>query len=258
MGEHREEEMVKRAIVTGGSTGIGAAIVRTLAQAGWDVGISVARDVGKAQQICDEVKAMGRHAWYEVMDLTEDDSVPRFFKRAKTEFASIDLLVNNAGVTVKAPFLECDAATIDFLYRVDYRGAFLVMQQAARWMIATETPGSMILISSNNSIANFAKVPVYGSMKSGVEKLIRHIALEVAKHKIRVNSIAPGWTDTGSSRLDDKESTYYKIPLKRWVEPGEIGEAILFLTSPAAASITGTTLVMDGGACLLNDHLDRY
>lgn len=250
--------MEKCAIVTGGSTGIGASIALKLAEAGWNVGISVARDTSKAKALCGHIESMGRHAWWEQMDLTQEHSVEPFFARARQEFGSLNLLVNNAGVTMKSPFLTCEASLIDTLYSIDFRGAFLVLQQASRWMVELNTPGSLIVISSNNSLANFPEVPVYGSMKSAVEKLIRHVALELAKHQIRVNSIAPGWTDTGSSRLGEKEATYYRIPLKRWVQPEEIGDAVLFLTSAAATSITGATLVMDGGACLLNDRLERY
>ena len=94
--------------------------------------------------------------------------------------------------------------------------------------------------------------------KAGLSHLSRHAAVELARHKIRVNTISPGWIDTKSPRLAPKESTYYKIPLKRWVEPSEIGKTVLFLDSPAAASITGAEIVMDGGASLMSDLPEKY
>ncbi len=88
--------------------------------------------------------------------------------------------------------------------------------------------------------------------------MVRNIALEMARYRIRVNAIASGWTDTGAERLEPKESTYDKIPLRRWVRPEEIGKAVLFLDSDAAASITGVSFVMDGGAQLMSDRGEKY
>jgi len=250
--------MGKTAIITGGSTGIGAGIALQLAKNGYDIGISVCRDRMKAMTLCKEIINLGRKVFYCTMDLTDIDTIAPFFEKARIEFEHLDLFVNNAGITLKAPFLSCDASVIDTLYEVDYKGAYLVMQKAAQWMIETQTKGSIVVISSNNGIAHYAGVSVYGSIKAAMNKLVEHIAIEIAPHGIRINTIAPGWTDTGSSRLDEKESTFYKIPLKRWVQTQEIGDAVVFLSSPSAASITGATLVMDGGACLLSDKMEKY
>jgi NAD(P)-dependent dehydrogenase (short-subunit alcohol dehydrogenase family) len=88
------------------------------------------------------------------------------------------------------------------------------MQAAAKFMVDTDTNGSIVVISSNNAIAHFAGVSVYGSAKAALNKLSEHVAIELAKYGIRVNTISPGWTDTGAARLDAKQDTYYKIPLK--------------------------------------------
>ena len=99
---------------------------------------------------------------------------------------------------------------------------------------------------------------VYGSAKTAASKLAEHMAIELAQYNIRVNTIAPGWTDTGASRLDDKESTYYKVPLQKWVDVKEISETVLYLDSDAAKSITGATIVMDNGALLVSDKREKY
>ena len=116
----------------------------------------------------------------------------------------------------------------------------------------------MVVISSNNYKAHFADVSVYGSLKAGLTKMAEHIAIELAQYKIRVNTIAPGWTDTGASRLDEKESTFYKIPLQKWTTSDEIADAVIYLASQSAISITGATLVIDNGALLVSDKRERY
>lgn len=118
--------------------------------------------------------------------------------------------------------------------------------------------GSIILISSNNATADFADVAVYGSAKAAAEKMAEHAAIELTKYGIRVNSIKPGWTDTGSERLDAKKDTYYKIPLKKWATVKEIVQTALYLSSDAAASVTGTSIVIDNGALLVSDKRERY
>ena len=125
-------------------------------------------------------------------------------------------------------------------------------------MIEHDIAGNIIMISSNNSIAHFAEVSVYATMKAAMNKMAEHMAIELAKYKIRVNTIAPGWTDTGASRLDAKAETYYKVPLQKWVEPSEIADTALFLASDSAKSITGATIVMDNGATLVSDRRERY
>ena len=125
-------------------------------------------------------------------------------------------------------------------------------------MVGQEGAGNIVAIASNNAFCQFAQATAYAAMKAGLVKMVRSIALEMARYHIRVNAIAPGWTDTGAARLEPKEETYYKIPLRRWVQPEEVGKTVLFLDSDAALSVTGITLVMDGGAQLLSDKAEKY
>ena len=128
-----------------------------------------------------------------------------------------------------------------------------------RGMPDTDSRGpSIVVIASNNAHMQTPRAAAYASVKAGLVQLARHSAAELAHLGIRVNTISPGWTDTGSPRLGKKEDTYYKIPLKRWCRPEEVAAAVIFLDSTAAASVTGAELVMDGGASLISDRPERY
>ena len=128
-----------------------------------------------------------------------------------------------------------------------------------RGMPDTDSRGpSIVVIASNNAHMQTPRAAAYASVKAGLVQLARHSAAELAHLGIRVNTISPGWTDTGSPRLGKKEDTYYKIPLKRWCRPEEVAAAVIFLDSAAAASVTGAELVMDGGASLMSDRPERY
>lgn len=250
--------MNKVALVTGGATGIGRGIALELAKAGYDIAISYYSNFEKAKETVMEIEKHNVRAMAIGANLSTLDGVNKLFSEFKVNFERLDLFVNNAGITLKSPFLETTEEIFDTICNLDYKGAFFCMQNAAKFMIEKGIQGTIIVISSNNAKAHFADVSVYGSVKAALTKLAEHVALEMAKYKIRVNTIAPGWTDTGSSRLDEKESTYYKIPLKRWCAPEEIGKAVLFLSGEHAASITGATIIMDGGALLLSDKPEKY
>ena len=129
---------------------------------------------------------------------------------------------------------------------------------AKQYFVRHNIRGSIVVISSNNDRAHFANASAYGAVKAALTKTAEHAAVELAAYGIRVNVIAPGWTDTGEARMGKMEDTYYKIPLKRWCKTDEIGKAAVFLSSEAAASITGCRLVMDGGALLLSDKGEKY
>ena len=249
----------KVAIVTGAGTGIGKGIAYELAKAGYDVAVHCNGSTEGAEEICAAIRRdFGRKTAVIQVNLAEYSGVQILFDEFLQHFDRLDLFVNNAGVTKKSFFLETDEALFDLMVNVDYKGAYFCMQRAARIMVEKGIAGSMVLISSNNARAHFAEVSVYGSVKAAIQKAAEHMAIELAKYRIRVNTVAPGWTDTGASRLDAKESTYYKVPMQRWTTPHEIGKAVLYLASEEAASITGDTLVIDGGALLVSDKCERY
>ncbi len=249
--------MAKKAFITGGGTGIGKQIALTLIENGYDVAISYYSSVESIKELVEFGKENGRKVVGFRADISKVSEIKNMFTSYKVAFGEeLDLFVNNAGVTMKSSFLETTEELFDSICDVDYKGAFFCMQEAAKLMV--NTGGNIILISSNNAKAHFADVSVYGSAKAAVTKLAEHMAIELAQYNIRVNTIAPGWTDTGASRLDDKESTYYKIPLQKWVDVKEISETVLYLDSGAARSVTGATIVMDNGALLVSDKREKY
>ena len=249
--------MSKNALVTGAGTGIGRAIALELAKAGYDVALHCNGSRDGAESAAAEIRALGRRAEVYQADLSDVAAISGMFEAFNRGFERLDLFVNNAGITLLAPFLEMTPEAFDKNCAVDFRAPYFCMQEASR-MMAKAGGGNIVVIASNNAHCHFARASAYGSMKTGLVKMAEHVALEMSRFGIRCNSIAPGWTDTGAARLDAKESTYYKIPLRRWVQPEEIGQTVLFLDSPAAASITGACIVMDGGARLLSDKSEKY
>lgn len=250
--------MNKVALVTGAGTGIGRVIAVKLAQNGYDVALHYNGSADGAETALKEILNTGRKAVAIRADFSKVSEINKLFSEFSKYFSRLDLFVNNSGITKKSAFLETDEETFDLMCDVNLKGSYFCMQNAAKLMVDKNIAGNMVVISSNNYKAHFADVSVYGSLKAGLTKLSEHIALELAKYNIRVNTIAPGWTDTGAARLDEKESTFYKIPLKKWAEPEEIADTVLFLASSAAKSITGATIVLDNGALLLSDKAEKY
>ncbi len=248
----------KTAFVTGGGTGIGKGIAVSLAKSGYDVAISYRGSEEGANDTLERIRHFGRKAAAIRADVSKKSDIDNMFSEFANHFERLDLFVNNAGITLKSSFIETSEEIFDTVCSVDFKGAFFCMQNAAKFMIDKNIKGSIVLISSNNAKAHFADVSVYGSVKAAAQKMAEHAAIELAKYGIRVNTVAPGWTDTGSSRLDDKESTYYKIPLKKWASVDEVADAVKYLASHSARSITGVTLTVDNGALLVSDKSERY
>lgn len=248
----------KTAFVTGASSGIGKAIAKGLAENGYDVAFSYFGNKEGAKETEKIIESLGRRPLAVRADMRNIDDINMAFARIENEFSHLDVYVNNAGVTEKCDFLHTSPKLFDSIVLLDYRGAFFCMQAAAKLMVKNHTKGSIVLISSNNAKAHFADVSVYGSAKAAAQKAAQHAAIELAAYGIRVNTISPGWTDTGAARLDEKESTYYKIPLGKWVDVDEIADAVIYLSSKSARSVTGAEIIIDNGALLQADKHERY
>jgi NAD(P)-dependent dehydrogenase (short-subunit alcohol dehydrogenase family) len=164
----------------------------------------------------------------------------------------VDILVNNAGTNVPEPFLEVSEDNLDRMLAVNVKGVFLVAQAAARCMVERGEGGSIINISSQMGHVGAPRRTVYCATKHAVEGLTKAMAVELAPHKVRVNSVAPTFVETPMTKplLEDetlREDTLSRIPLGRLGRVEDVTGAVLFLASPAAGLITGASLLVDGG-----------
>ncbi|MDR1537098.1 MAG: SDR family oxidoreductase [Clostridiales bacterium] len=244
--------LTKTALVTGASQGIGKGAALALAQAGYDIALHCSSNIERANETADCIKLLGRRCEVIKTDLSKYEGVVELFNAFDEAFPRLDALVNNAGITVGGSLLEMDIETFDAVTAIDWRGGFFCVQFAAKRMIAAGIKGSIVLITSNQSTMVFGLSAAYGSVKAALRKFCEHAALELSPYGIRVNAIAPGYTDTGNPRLGSKEPTYNSIPANRWVTPEEIGKIALWLLSDEALSMTGMEIIVDGGARILS------
>ncbi len=246
----------KVAIVTGGGTGIGRGISRSLAEAGARVVIAQRR-VEMARAMAEALRSEGFEALALGVDISQRSQVRELVTRTLEQWGRLDILVNNAaitGVPAIAPFLRCSDEQLDRIVEVNLKGTFICSQEAARVMVS-QGGGSIIHISSVAAFAAQEGASVYCATKAGLVALTRAMALELASYGIRVNCLAPGdiLIETNEALLEElKErgiSGHYvrRIPLGRRGDPRDIGPAVVFLASEDAAYITGATLVIDGG-----------
>ena len=243
----------KVALVTGSGRGIGKGIAKVLANAGYDLLLHYNTSKEQTLQLADEVGRIGIRVFTVQANLSTYAGVERMFLECHKCVDIIDLMVYNSGVTAGCSFLDMKEETFDLVTAVDWKGCFFSTQFATKWMIETQTKGNVVIITSNQQQMIFPRGSAYGSVKAAALRFTKQAAVELAPYGIRVNAIAPGYTDTKEPRMyinRNKEDTYPFIPLKRWCDPEEIGHSVLFLDSCHAESITGLNLLMDGGACL--------
>ena len=244
--------MIKNALVTGAGRGIGKTIAIELAKAGYDVCVSYCGSEEAAMDTKAQIEALGRKCVAVKADLSQLSEIPPLFETFEKEFGPIHLLVNNAGITKFKPFLEVDPEMFELLTAVDYRATFFCAQHAAKLMIKHGVKGSIVNICSNHRSMNFPIASVYGSAKTAVFKLTQHIALELAPYGIRVNSISPGYIKvTDPTVVSEREKMMVsRIPVGRIGQPVEIANMVRYLASDEAQFITGSDMLVDGGALL--------
>ena len=239
------------ALVTGASGGLGSAIAIGLARAGADVACHYGRDRAGVAQVVREIRGLGRRSIALRADVRSPRAVASLVQRVVTELGRLDILVNNAGVMDTTPFLDLSASDWDRVLDTNLKGYFLVGQAAARVMSARGY-GRIVNVSSTRQEQAWPGNAAYASAKGGIWMLNRVMALELAAHGIRVNSIAPGTieTDMNTSYLSDPEFRRQRIstiPVGRLGEAKDIVAAVVLLASVEADFITGASLMIDGG-----------
>jgi NAD(P)-dependent dehydrogenase (short-subunit alcohol dehydrogenase family) len=237
----------KRALVTGGGRGIGLAAASALAQAGAHVTLA-ARTLAEIDAAAQAIRARGDKADALHLDVTDLDAVRRAVEAAEP----FDVLVNNAGTNRPAVLMDVKIEDFDAIFALNVRAAFFAAQAVARRLLEAKRPGSIINISSQMGHVGAARRSVYCASKHAMEGFTKAMAIELAPHNIRVNSLGPTFLETPMTRpfFENKafrDEVLGKIKLGRLGQLDELTGAIIFLASDASSLMTGSALVLDGG-----------
>lgn len=239
----------QRVLITGGGSGLGLGMARCMAAAGASV-LIVGRDEEKLRAACTSLGASSAHA---VLDVTDLGSIPDFARRIEQDFGPIHTLVNNAGIHLKKPAEEITDAEFHAVMQTHVHAAFALTREFAKPML-TRSQGHILFIASMASLFGIPLVAAYSAAKSAHLGLVRSLAADFSPRGVRVNAIAPGWihSDMMHKALDAdparKDKILSRTPLRDFGTPEQIGWAAVYLSSPAAAFITGACLPVDGGA----------
>jgi NAD(P)-dependent dehydrogenase (short-subunit alcohol dehydrogenase family) len=243
----------RAALVTGASSGLGRHFALTLARAGAKVAIA-ARRADRLGALAAEIAAFDGRAVPIVMDVTSATSVEAGIAAAETELGPLAILVNNAGVAAPAGVLDITEADWDRVVDTDLKGVFLVAQATARHMARHGHGGSIINIASILAGIVAPGIASYCAAKGGVAQLTRALALELARHRIRVNALCPGFVETDMNRefltSPAGQAVAQRIPQRRIGRPEDLDGALLLLASDASAYMTGSLITVDGGHSL--------
>ncbi|MBY3524656.1 SDR family oxidoreductase [Rhizobium laguerreae] len=237
----------KRALVTGGSRGIGAAIALALADKGADVAITYERSADRAAEVVKAIEGKGRKALAIQADSADPAAVKRSVDEAARALGGLDILVNNAAIALYGAIAEVSVEQIDALLDVNVRSPLLASQAAIPYL---QAGGRVITIGSVGAERIVGDTgTVYFMTKSALHSFTRGLARELASRDITVNLVQPGSTDTDMNPANGDFADFQRalIPLGRYGEPEDVAAAVAFLASPAARHITGTILTVDGG-----------
>jgi len=239
------------ALVTGAGRGIGATIARYLAEAGAEV-VLLSRTLSELQMVAQQIAEAGGRASIRQCDVIDAKALRAIID----ELPRLDILVNNAGTNIPEPMIEVSDEHLDHLLNLNIRSCFIAAQAAVKKMLQdpdrAKKGGSVIHISSQMGHIGSPNRTVYCTTKHAIEGLTKAMAIELAEHNIRVNSVAPTFVDTPLVRqvvnTDEKRAFLFsKIPLGHLAETEDIAAAVAYLASPAARMVTGTCLKVDGG-----------
>jgi NAD(P)-dependent dehydrogenase (short-subunit alcohol dehydrogenase family) len=239
------------AFVTGASPGIGQAIALALGRAGYELALT-RRDMNALAETLRHPDLAGRKVLPLSLDLSAPQSIAAAFDAAVDHFGAIDLLVNNAGRALVKPAVDIALADWNDVLDTNLRGTFFLSQRFGRHCMEQKRPGAIVTIASTHGITGIAGRLAYGVAKAGLIQMTKMLAIEWAEHEIRANAIAPATVLTPSraemlSEPAARQKMLARIPTGRFVTPEEVAAAVIYLASDVAASLTGHTLVVDGG-----------
>jgi NAD(P)-dependent dehydrogenase (short-subunit alcohol dehydrogenase family) len=241
------------ALVTGASYGVGAATALALARDGFAVAVTATKLDNLAGTV-KSLEAAAARALPVALDLRDQASIERTAADIVAAFGGLDVLVNNAGANLRKRASDVTPQEWDAVMAVNLRGTFFLTQQVGRQLIAAGRGGCVVNIASTHGLVGTAERSTYGISKGALIAMTRMLAVEWAEYNIRVNAIAPGRLDTPSpSRAEKGQDPDYmaavlkRIPLHRQASVAEVAAAVAYLASPAAASMTGQVVVLDGG-----------
>lgn len=243
----------KTAIVTGAGRGVGSGIARVLAQAGASVALA-ARSEDEIEEVAGLIRADGGNAIAVPTDVAEEESLAALVERTKSEFGGIDVVVNNAGMNrFLVPTEQIRLSGLDKVIAVNLRGPYVLCQLAGMEMIAQGHGGAIVNVLTTAARRGLPTHGPYSAAKAGLMRFSESLALEWARHGIRVNCVGPGAVQTDMSRRawgtpEALEALTATIPVGRVGQPEDIAYAVLYLASPAAAYVTAQTLWVDGGS----------
>lgn len=239
----------KVALITGGAQGIGRTISLVLAKAGAKVVVNYNRSADQAKLLVEEIEAFGGQALAVQADISKYQDAERLVQTTVQTFGTLNILVNNAGITDDALLLRMTEEQFDRVINTNLKGVWNMTKHAAKVLLKAGY-GRIINISSISGVLGNAGQSNYSSAKAGVIGMTKAVAREFASRGVTVNAIAPGFIETDmTKKLTEEQVTLWanQIPLKRFGQPDDVAQAVLFLASEHASYITGHTLEVDGG-----------
>jgi NAD(P)-dependent dehydrogenase (short-subunit alcohol dehydrogenase family) len=246
-------QTIKHAFVTGASRGIGRGIAQVLSDSGYDIAFTYNSEQEGAETLRQEVEAKGRRCFFYQAAMQEADVPEAITAKAAADLGGIDLLVCNAGRTRFNHLLDLDRELIDFLYGLNFRAYLLCSKVAANDMVQRGVAGTIIFITSTRGTRAYPEDALYGGFKAALNRAAESLALDMAKHRIRVNCVAPGATQVRGNFTPEELSAgpfAPQIPLGRRGTPREVGYLVRYIASDEAAYMTGNTVKLDGGLIL--------
>ena len=238
------------ALVTGASSGIGQHFVEVLAAAGAKVALA-ARRADRLAELAREIESRGGQCLPVSCDVTDRQSIVRAIGAAEDGLGPLSVLVNNAGVVVSKPLFEQTEADWDHVIDTNLKGAWVAAREFAHHLVERKRLGRIINIASVLGFRTIGQVPAYCAAKAGLIHLTHVLAMELARYRILVNALAPGYVETDFNReffkTDAGQRLISRIPLKRIAQPDDLDGALLFLASAASTYVTGAVISVDGG-----------